>query len=222
MKILEQLNRINNLPIYPVTDAAFAAYGRILQGYDFDELVCYAQQNTPIPEEGNLYVASSGELEQLAIHGQLRDGVFGGMPIQMGYCNGKNSWLNCFEYHKSSEVNVAVTPQVLLMAHINDLTDNSVDASCAKAFYLPQGLAIEIFATTLHFAPCKVSDNGFQNVVVLPDNTNTPLTFDLPQKNAEDKLLWMTNKWLITLPDTIQAQKGAFVGIKGDNIQIYY
>lgn len=220
--MLEQLRQKNSLPVYPITHSSFAAYGRVLEGYDFDELISFARQSTDIPEEGNVYVASSAQAEQLGIEKQLREGVYGGMPIQVGYCNGKNSLLNCFEYHKTSEVNIAVTPLVLLLAGINDITNNMVESSAAKAFYLPQGTAIEMFSTTLHFSPCKVSDQGFKNIVVLPRGTNTPLTFEPCRNNGEDRLLWMTNKWLLTLPGTVQAEKGAFVGIRGDNIQVNY
>lgn len=37
---------------------------------------------------------------------QLRNGFYGGRPIQMGLCNGHNGPLNCLEYHRDSEVDI--------------------------------------------------------------------------------------------------------------------
>ena len=86
----------------------------------------------------------------------------------------------------------------------------------------PAGTACELYATTLHFAPCKVSDDGYKSIIVLPYATNLPLD-KLPEaRNDEDKLLWQQNKWLIAHPDSIPASKGACAGITGDNIEIFY
>ena len=46
---------------------------------------------------------------------------------------------------------------------------------------MPKGAAIEVYATTLHYAPCHVSGEGFRSVVVLSRDTNTDLDF-VPQK----------------------------------------
>ena len=47
-------------------------------------------------------------LEALKISEELMEREYGGLPIQIGYCNGNNYCLNAVEYHRSSEINIAV------------------------------------------------------------------------------------------------------------------
>ena len=35
---------------------------------------------------------------------ELKNNAYGGMPIQIGWCNGHNTKLNCLEYHRDSEL----------------------------------------------------------------------------------------------------------------------
>ena len=140
------------------------------------------------------------------------------MTSEIGYCNGHNRKLNGLEYHRSSEINVAVTDLVLLIGHQQDVEkDFTYDTSKVEAFLVPAGTAIEVYATTLHYAPCHVNESGFQCVVVLPKGTNTELTFETASE-GEDKLLTAKNKWLIGHEEA--AIEGAFNGLKGANVGI--
>lgn len=216
--MLEQLRAKNSFPILPVTDPSFAAFGRLVEG-DFAPLLAAAAA-TPLPAAGNVYVADEPSFAVLPEARRLAETVFGGLEVQLGYCNGQNTRLNCFEYHKSSEVDLAVTPLVLLLADLRGIRDNHLSTSAARAYFLPAGTAVELFATTLHFSPCRVSENGFRSVIVLPRGTNTPLAFARPEGAGEERLLWMTNKWLLSLPGTVQADRGAWVGLDGDNLEV--
>ena len=139
-------------------------------------------------------------------------------PIEIGYCNGHNKKLNAVEYHRSSEINVAVTDLVLLIGSQQDITDDfTYDTSKIEAFLVPAGTGIEVYATTLHYAPCNVQDGGFQCVVVLPAGANTDFTFETA-KTGEDSLLTAKNKWLIAHEDA--AIEGAVNGLRGENITI--
>lgn len=91
--------------IHSVFDAAFAPYGKVLGGYDTAALTDTLKAVTPVPE-GVDYVPSQPELEQLPIAGQFATNAYGGMPIQLGWCNGHNTKLNCLEYHRDSELNI--------------------------------------------------------------------------------------------------------------------
>ena len=122
------------------------------------------------------------------------------------------------QFHRSSEINVAVTDLVLLIGHQQDVEkDFTYDTSKVEAFLVPAGTAIEVYATTLHYAPCHVNESGFQCVVVLPKGTNTELTFEKAAE-GEDKLLTAKNKWLIGHEEA--AIEGAFNGLKGENVGI--
>ena len=204
------------MKIQKVTDPAFRKYGQVLEGYDFTGLI-KEMKHTPVPE-GVIYVPSVEELEALDIMKDLQNKGYGGLPVQIGYCNGHNKKLNAVEYHRNSEINVAVTDLVLLIGHQQDIEpDHTYDTSKIEAFLVPAGTGIEVYATTLHYAPCHVNEGGFQCVVVLPKGTNTDLTFPT-EKTGEDSLMTAKNKWLIAHEDAKIA--GAFNGLKGENITI--
>ena len=220
MNILERLQNKNpHLPLHCVTDPAFASYGQILPCND-PAALSRAMAGTGIPESGNRYVASEPSLESLdAIH-TIGKTVFGGMPIQAGFCNGRGFMLNAEEYHKCSEVNYSTTGLVLLLALPCDIRDRVLDAKDVKGFYLPPETLVEIYPRVLHFAPCRISENGFNCLVVLERGTNAPLDAVDTSAPGEQGLLWMQNKWLICHPDSPQAAKGAFVGIRGENVTL--
>lgn len=204
------------MKIQKVTDSAFRKYGQVLEGYDFTGLI-KEMKHTPVPEDV-IYVPSVEELEALDIMKDLQNKGYGGLPVQIGYCNGHNKKLNAVEYHRNSEINVAVTDLVLLIGHQQDIEpDHTYDTSKIEAFLVPAGTGIEVYATTLHYAPCHVNEGGFQCVVVLPKGTNTDLTFQT-EKTGEDSLMTAKNKWLIAHENAKIA--GAFNGLKGENITI--
>ncbi|MCB5386831.1 DUF4867 family protein [Blautia glucerasea] len=204
------------MKIQKVTDPAFRKYGQVLEGYDFTGLI-KEMKHTPVPEDV-IYVPSVEELEALDVMKDLQNKGYGGLPVQIGYCNGHNKKLNAVEYHRNSEINVAVTDLVLLIGHQQDIEpDHTYDTSRIEAFLVPAGTGIEVYATTLHYAPCHVNEGGFQCVVVLPKGTNTDLTFQTG-KTGEDSLMTAKNKWLIAHEDA--KIEGAFNGLKGENITI--
>ncbi len=206
------------MEIQAVTSPAFRKYGRIVGGIDFTELL-EAMKATPTPD-GVVYEPSVPELEAVGVFEALRDRVYGGLPIQIGYCNGDNHMLNAVEYHRSSEINVACTDMILLIGMQQDIDPDTFeyDTSKMEAFLVPAGTAVEVYATTLHYAPIS-SDGKFRVVVVLPKETNEPLTFT-PGKEGEDALLFARNKWLIAHPESGLEKDGAFIGLKGENITI--
>ena len=89
-----------------------------------------------------------------------------------------------------------------------------------KAFRAPAGVLIEVYATTLHYAPCQASkDKGFRVLVVLSKGTNEAKPAYAAQTD-EDAFLTAANKWLLPHPDSPEAKGGAVVGLKGINIDI--
>ncbi len=140
------------------------------------------------------------------------------MIVLVGYCFGHNNFLNATEWHTSSEINIAVTPLVLILGHVWDIVDGKIDSSEFKAFYLPKGTVAEIYATSLHFCPCEVGKNGFGCVVALPKGTNTDLTV-----KPEDKKIFRKNKWIIAHEENkALIQRGVLTGITGKNYIIKY
>ena len=221
--MLEHLNQVNDVPVLSVMDPAFAPYGRVVTGYDFSEMIRYMQDNTPIPESGNIYLPGDATMEAMPVAAQIQNVFYGDMPIQVGYCNGRNTTWNGFEYHKGSEINVAVTDFMLILGHIWQIQDNTYRFEDTKVFYVPQGTAIEMYQTTLHLSPCRVCDAGFKGIVILPKGTNTPLDSKTPNDDPESKLLLQRNKWVIAHPQREPLIKqGAHPGLLGENKELHY
>ena len=207
------------MTIQSIYDAAFAPYGKVLEGYDTTALLETLKAVTPVPE-GVDYVPSQPELEALPIAGQLAANAYGGMPIQLGWCNGHNTKLNCLEYHRDSELNIGAEDFILLLAREDDVVNGRLDTAKVKAFKAPAGAVVEVYATTLHYAPCSAAKGaGFQVVIVLPRGTNGPKPAITPL-NGEDETLWAANKWLLAHADSSEAAQGAPVRLDGVNVDI--
>ena len=209
------------MKIFKVTDPEFTNYGRIIEGYEEEkkEIEEALREKTPIPEETD-YVAEEKVLQELPAADRITNSLFGGCTMQFGWCNGHNTKLNCLEYHRSSEINLGATDFILLLAKREEIEDYKIDSSKVKAFLVPKGVMVEVYATALHYAPCQASkDSGFQVLVGLPKGTNVGMPSFTPD-NQEDKLMTATNKWLLAHAEAQEAKNGAWVGITGENIDI--
>lgn len=216
--MLEKLKKLNpEIELYDVSDKEFAPYGRIIKNLDASEIIETAKK-IPNPESGSSYLPSLEDFEFLSIASKIEDEFFGSLPTQIGYCWGHSNFLNATEWHTSSEINIAVTPLVLILGHIWDIVDGKIDSSKFKAFYLPAGTVVEVYATSLHFCPCEVSSDGFGCVVGLPATTNTDLTV-----KVSDPMLFRKNKWIIAHVDNEPLKnRGVVAGITGTNYEIKY
>ena len=221
--MLEILNAVNDVPVLSVFDPAFAPYGRVLEGCDFSRADEYMLKKTDIPESGNIYVPSVPELEESELKSDIENTLYGSMPVQIGFCNGRNTTYNGFEYHKCSEINYAVTPFMLVLGHVWDIRDNTYDIRSAQVFFVPAGTAIEMYQTTLHLSPCRVCDEGFKDIVILSRGTNTPLEYKKTNADPESVLLLRRNKWVIAHPEREPLIKqGAHPGVIGENKELFY
>ncbi len=208
-----------SIRFYDVHAPAFQTYGRIVQHMDISEITKVAQ-GIEKPETGSLYSPSLECFEELSIFESIQKDIFGTMPSQLGYCWGSNDQMNAMEWHKGCELNIAITPLVLILGHLWDIDSvrNHVDASNFVAFFLPAGTVVEIYETTLHFCPCQVNAEGFGCVVGLSKGTNAPL-----EDKCSDPRLFRKNKWLLAHVDNASLlNKGAVAGIIGENYKIIY
>lgn len=193
-----------------IMDRAFAEFGRVLCGVNTEEICAYMQKYEN--KTGVTYIASDREMERMAISEYFTEDAFGEMPLQIGACFGANRRMDAMEYHNCSEVNVAATDLILFLGRRQDVAaDGSYDTAKAEQFFVPAGTVFEMYATTLHYAPCGVDGAQFRAVIVLPRGTNTEL-----EKTHEDKLLVAKNKWLIGHPDA-GLPDGTWLGLRGEN-----
>ena len=133
--MIDKLKKSNpTLQIYSVTDAEFNEYGRVLN-IDSDEIVKVGEE-IPLPESGVSYSASLKEFESCEIAELIRDNCFGQLPVQIGYCRGHNSMMNAMEWHTCSEINIAVTPLILLLAHRSDIQAGMLDSKFTQQAFI--------------------------------------------------------------------------------------
>lgn len=195
---IERIRELNtNLRIYSVSDAEFSVYGRLVGNMDISDIE-KAAEKIPMPEAGSVYHASEESFECLPIAKQIQDEIFGTLPSQLGFCYGYNNMLNATEWHSCSELNIALTPLVLILGTMTDINAGKLNSADMEVFYLPAGTVVEIYATTLHFCPCQVQDDGFACVVGLASGTNTDLEYAV-----DDALLFRKNKWIIAHEDNV-------------------
>lgn len=208
------------MEIYSVFDPEFNAYGQVVGGMEetISEIL-EVLKDTPLPG-GVGYVPEEEKLQELPAMVEISEHCFGGMPVQLGWCNGHNTKLNCLEYHRDSEFNLGTEDFILLLARQEEIVVDALDTAKVKAFRVPAGVLVEVFATTLHYAPCHCdASKGFRVLVALPQGTNTDKPVFTPSR-WEDHLLFARNKWLLAHPESSEAKQGAYVGLTGKNIDI--
>lgn len=205
------------IKIRKITDSSFRKYGRVLtKEYNLKDLI-EVMEETVCPEEV-VYVPSYSKAESLTVMKVMTDSAYGGLPIQIGYCNGHNQYLNAVEYHKSSEIDIACSDLILLLGLEADITEEfTYHSENIEAFLVPKGEMVELYGTTLHYAPCGVEGAGFRCVIILPKGTNLEIA-NKPTGAIEDNYLTAQNKWLIA-HEKAQIQ-GAINGIIGSNIKV--
>jgi hypothetical protein len=217
MTTLDRLRALNPArDIQAATQTEFSNYGELVTGFDFSVALDWLDNNSPIPDEGNCYVQGEPELEKLPLKEALENDFWGGVTCQIGYCNGRNTMLNGLEYHKCSELLVAGTDLVLFLAQRQELSDHRISSDKVKSFYLAKGEAVELYATTLHYVPCRVSEPYFRTLIILPQGTNLPLA-----DSGGGGVLRSCNKWFIAHEDSAaQRARGAFMGMNGENFSL--
>lgn len=137
-------------------------------------------------------MAEDAALQELPAAVEVSEHLFGGMPCQLGWCNGHNTYLNCLEYHRDSEFNLGTEDFVLLLARQEEIAGGKLDTAKVKAFRV---------------------------LVALPKGTNTAKPA-IKNDGGDDPQLWACNKWLLAHPDSAEAKAGAYVGLVGENIHI--
>lgn len=202
------------MKIYSIRDKEFNKLGKVIDNpfHDFFEK---QQKHIKLPESGASYMASVNYFETEETLKYYRS-YFGDMDVQIGYCYGENHILNALEWHKCSEINIALEDMILLLGDMEDMVGDSFDTANIKAFLVKKGEAVEFYQTTLHFCPCSRENEFFKTIVILPRGTNTPL-----ENSSSDKKLIAKNKWLICHPECKKhVDLGRVATIKGENITI--
>ena len=199
-----------------VNDKVFYRYGKKITELNVEESI-NIMSTIPLPKEGNEYIASFPSLENTTEYLYIKRHIFGDVDIQAGFCNGWKNSLNALEFHKSSELIIAVSDCVLILGLPEYLQNNTTyDTANTECFFIPQGTVVELYPRILHFAPCRVNNDGFRTVIMLPRETNDELS-----KPLIPSYLFKKNKWLLAHESAKWlCDKGAEPLLLGENIEI--
>jgi hypothetical protein len=221
--MIKQLQKKNkDFTVYDIHDARFSAYGRVLSSKSYQNAMRYLQEKTKVPTQGNTYIAHDDAFAELFEDVDLNS-IFQGQKLEYGYVCGHNQKLNALEYHKSAEVNIALTPLVLMLGLKKDVIHQRYDSQKVCVFYLPAGTVIELYPEVLHFSPCEVMESGFTCGVILPYGTNMEFVKKKERVSTDEDLLFKTNKWLLCHEEfTRFVELGAHVGLVGQNYKMNY
>ena len=119
MNLKELQEKNPELKLYEVDDVEFAEFGRRVTGVDVAEIID-AGKKIEFPKEGSVYEPSTPVFEELSITEWIQKNCYGELPTQVGYCYGHSNFLNAWEWHTCSEINIAVTDMVLILAKLQD------------------------------------------------------------------------------------------------------
>lgn len=220
-EILKKLREVNpGKTIRTVEDPEFASYGTVHSHIRVPKMRQYAYERE-MPEQ-EVYEPCCADLMKMDESVFFTHFAYGETACQVGYYTGFVNTLNALEYHKCSEVLVEFEPAVLILGHIWDISQDEIDASKLELFYVPADTCVELYATTLHFAPCMATPAGVRQVVCQTAGTNTDLEHpELITNEGENRLLYQKNKWVLIHPDAAAAfEANAVQGIKGENISV--
>lgn len=201
-----------------IQDKEFRQYGVIIDTVDCSGLLSTLRDSTPQPASRTVYAPYDTALEGLPVFGDLQDRIYGGNAIQIGYCNGYNTKLNCLEYHRGPEVIIPTDEIILMLARLQCVADGTLDTSLVELFRVPAQTAVLLYETSLHYSPAH-SEHGFRVAIVLPRYTNTTIP-EITLRSVEDRMLRARNKWLLAHSESAEAKDGAHIGLIGGNIDL--
>lgn len=207
---LKNPTKIIETPHHP----SFISYGRLLTGLDPSSLI---ETSLSLFSEGDgtTYVASSEKLESFPEAKRIQREYFGEMEIQVGCCYGMNTHLNGMEYHNSHEIIIASTDMILMVGKVEEIDKMGMwNSHHTRYFYLSKGDIVQLFSSTLHLAPNRVSKEPFNAIIILPKGTNEPL------EGEPIGTLFKKNKWMLAHKEGPAAKNGAKIGIIGENLSI--
>lgn len=204
------------MKVLSIYNENFNKYGKILEEYNYSELFKELGKIS-MPENGIIYIASKKDFEEKEEITAFQNRGFGGIPIQIGCVCGSNDVLNCLEYHKSSEFNIAMDDVILILGDLRKIKDGKFNTADCEAFLVPAGTGVELYSTTLHYAPIGKEGKAYRMLCVLPKGTNAD-KIPFEEKDNDDKTCYGVNKWILAHID--YNDNTIFKGLIGKNINI--
>jgi len=209
-----------NILLYPppADDPKFDPFGKAhweIDAKDFTAAVKNAFTGTM--GEQAVYEPKVDALQNLPLVNKIKETIYGGKAIQVGWIYGNNANLDYMEFNNATVTLIPVYNMVLFVATKNDLDQSTFHLSVSKTslFYIPADAVIELFPDTLHSPPIRVSNvTGQLTVVIVPEGVGIG---SASKGSGIDQALYTQNRWLLGFPDN---KMGFFAGLDGTNINI--
>jgi hypothetical protein len=225
--MIEKVQKENpGLVIHDMHEPLFREFGELMTLPDVQKIEAIAEKETVMPDTGNKYVASIPTLETDSLVEACKP-YFGGMPVQIGYCNGHGNHLGGMEWHLCPEGTICLTEGVFFLGRQTDMDSFHFDTKNAVAFFAEKGMCFLLHPMTLHLAPSQVTKEGFRSIIILEKGTNTPLDDATKQiihasDSLEFKTLFMKNKWMIAHESNQKLiERGVLPLVSGVDYEVY-
>ena len=197
MDLLKRLNEVNDVEIIGCHDPRFAKYGRLLTGYDTSMIIDYMERFTPIPREGNVYIASDFEMEKLPLIEEMIC-VTDLMLVLAKTSDLRDNTITA----EQAEVFFFPRGTVIEMygdtMHLSPLRVS--DAGFRAVVILPKGTNTPLTQAEAIMRNKKISEG-----------------------DTEARLLLQRRKWVVAHPDRkALIEQGAFPGLLGENTRLVY
>ena len=202
---------VTDKTIYSVKDNEFSIYGRLIRNYNPEDLIDLVNSKINLSKE-IVYEPSVLKVYENHVSKSIEQDVFGEIEIQIGYCAGINNQMNAMEYHKSSEVIIAITDIILMLGKYSDIENNAYQSGKMQLFYMKKGDIVELYSGVLHYCPIQTDEYPFRAIIILPKGTNT---------EPASKKLYAKNKWLFAHKESAEYNNQGISGeIHGNNVKI--
>ena len=149
-----------------VFDPRFSAYGRLLPGYDTEELE-QALLACPQPEEGMVLVSRIADPRLRQSARALKTQLLGDDPGGMVLYSGRNTRPRRLLRARHGAFVLGACDFLLLVTTREELSRRRIGLEHMTAFYVPGRVLIELYDTTLHCVPCHTHDRDGMNVLML-------------------------------------------------------
>lgn len=222
MTVLSDFQKLNpDYQILTLDDPKFAQYGVVYHQYDqYLPTITKTMDLVEIPATGSGYVPSFKQLEALPEIQKMSRDVYAGMPTQAGQTVGHVDSFSAIEYHTCSELNIMLNDVIMVLGKRQtlDQTGEFNPNNDGDIFFVPKNTVIELYNSTLHYAPIEVTKGGFKVIVILEKGTNE----DLPKGfvTSNKRIVKQGKFQVVHQSRTDKIAAGAVVGVTGKLITL--
>jgi hypothetical protein len=209
-----------NIILYPppIDDPKFDLYGKAHWDMDPSEFTqaALAAFSGEMGDQA-VYEPKVDALQGHAFVEQIKQTIYGGADVQVGWAYGKNANLDFMETNGATVTVIPVFNTVYFLGSKADVDPTTwmYPASKAKAFFFPANAVTELLPDTMRSAPIRVADEtGQLTIVIVPAGTALEAA---AAGTGFDQALVAANRWVLSFAGN---PFGFFAGLDGSNVNI--